>query len=305
MDRAVADIDLPPPENRVFETRAGVQPYLAWDRAGPDAPLLVAVHANSFSKGTYIPLLSQLARDFRILAPDQRGHGGTTFPAVARKLRSWRIFGRDLTRFLEEVAGEPAYLFGHSLGAVAAMYAAKARPDLVRALVLAEPVTLPYGPHRRIRLAQITGMHDRLNPMSNQARARRARFPDRAAARAAYDGRGAFATWRGEFLDAFVEDGLVEDGEEVKLACAPAWEAAVYSYAPAEIWRLYAQVRPRTLILHGDTEPTVIRPETARRIAKLMPEVELRRVPGTTHFLPMERPDAVIAGLRREMAGLA
>src|SRR5215469_9726163 len=61
----------------------GAVSYLEWE--GPrGAPLLVFLHANGFNAETYVSILGPLATQFRIIAPDLRGHGSTTLAADAR-----------------------------------------------------------------------------------------------------------------------------------------------------------------------------------------------------------------------------
>ena len=46
--------------------------------AGPvDAPPVVLVHGLSATNASMLPLIPALSRDFRVLAPDLPGHGGT------------------------------------------------------------------------------------------------------------------------------------------------------------------------------------------------------------------------------------
>lgn len=78
-----------------------------------------------------------LAAHRRLLLMDRRGYGGS--PDLEGPYRSdYEVDARDVIALL----GDGAHLVGHSYGAVAAMLAAAARPDLVRSLCLVQPGAL-------------------------------------------------------------------------------------------------------------------------------------------------------------------
>ncbi len=70
-----------------------------------------------------------------MFAPDFRGHGKSS-----RVRDGYRVedYGKDIIALLERRVGQPALIFGHSLGGMVATYVAACRPDLVRALVLGD-----------------------------------------------------------------------------------------------------------------------------------------------------------------------
>ena len=74
---------------------------------------------------------------FHVFRPDRRGHGRT--PDVEGQI-TYEQMARDTIAFLERAVGGPAYLLGHSDGAIVALLAALKRPDLVRKLVFSSGV---------------------------------------------------------------------------------------------------------------------------------------------------------------------
>jgi pimeloyl-ACP methyl ester carboxylesterase len=50
----------------------------------------------------------------------------------------------DTGEFLRRVVGEPAYIVGHSLGALVAIQLGAVAPELVRAMVLEDPPLYAY-----------------------------------------------------------------------------------------------------------------------------------------------------------------
>jgi pimeloyl-ACP methyl ester carboxylesterase len=105
--------------------------------AGPvDGPPVVLVHGLGATNASMLPLIPALARDFRVLAPDLPGHGGTQATGAAHAAR---YLGDWLVAFLRETCDQPAVLIGNSLGGRAALEAALNSPFEVRGLVLLCP----------------------------------------------------------------------------------------------------------------------------------------------------------------------
>ncbi len=261
----------------------GAAHLLDWGGAGPSVHF---THANGFNARTYVPILGPLAGTAHVMASDLRGHGATTLPADPAAHVSWRVYPADLIRVLDAVGRGPYVLAGHSMGGTTSLLVAAERPDLVKALVLFDPVALQFP--ENVDRDQI--------PLVIGARKRRAVFPDVESARRAYTGRGAFKTWPAETLDAYLEGGLKPDAEGWRLACAPEWEAQNFRLGPPDLLPAIDALECPITILHADEGSTAGQPLLARIKAR-HPGAHIERVPGTTHFLPMERPDLVRAAL--------
>src|SRR5205823_1383716 len=143
-----------------------------------------------------------------------------------------------------------------------------------------------------------------LLPIATGARRRRAGFADKAQAMLAYRGRGAFATWTGRFLEDYVEDAVVpvpHDG--VALACTPEWEAASFAALRHFAAPRLRQVERPVAVIKGERGSAVRVSDDQLRRYK--PDLTIETVAGTTHFLPMERPDVVQDRLRAALAARA
>jgi pimeloyl-ACP methyl ester carboxylesterase len=278
----------------------GVMSVLYWP--GPShatrAPIHFA-HANGFNAQTYDSLLAPVAAERAVYAWDARGHGRTRLPADPAKLNTWRTYATDLIALLEALPGGPFVLGGHSMGATASLLAAGERPDLVRGLVLAEPVIMPVRVRLMARAAKALGFYDRVMPMAAQASNRRKSWPSVQAAFESYRGRGAFKSWPDRMLQDYLEGGLtpVAEGGNWTLACAPEWEAANYRAGPPSVEKSLTKVTVPIRLLTGgrrSTCPEAIVPSLQRRAKQL----KWRHFPECSHFLPMERPEAVTDSLR-------
>lgn len=98
---------------------------------------LVLLHGFSSAGVHYFPLLHLLRRRVRrIVLPDLPAHG---FSSTPRGGVRGKTLLDGLTEALDQVIEEPAILFGNSLGGVAAIRYALARPERVRGLILCSP----------------------------------------------------------------------------------------------------------------------------------------------------------------------
>jgi pimeloyl-ACP methyl ester carboxylesterase len=109
--------------------------------AGPDIPPAVFVHGVlSWGCDELYGFAAQrpLAAQRRLLLMDRRGYGESPDLPPGPHRSDYAVDAEDIVALL----GSGAHLVGHSYGAVAAMLAAAARPDLVRSLCLIQPGSL-------------------------------------------------------------------------------------------------------------------------------------------------------------------
>jgi pimeloyl-ACP methyl ester carboxylesterase len=274
------------PTEAFIEVPGGRLHYLDWGGGGPQAHFL---HGNGFCAGTYAPFIQHLIPDLHVIASDARGHGGSDFAGI-QPIRNWQVFAEDLRAIITATSRPPIIGMGHSLGAVATGIAAATYPELFRALVLVEPVFL-----MPLRLAMIGGMRmlglgARL-PLVRAARRRRKTFKSKAEALKLFlSGRGIFKTWSPEFVEAYLECGLLEkESEAAVLTCDPEMEARIFESIPLRIWSDVRRIRCPVLAIRGE-QSDVFLAEAADRLQRTAPDVEVVTIAGTGHFPTMERP---------------
>lgn len=119
-----------PPLEKWADVRSLRMRCLDWGGHGP--PVL-ALHGLASSAHWYDILAPELRGPFRIVAPDQRGHGRTT---QAPDGYDGPSIAADAVGLLDTLGLEQAVLFGHSWGGNVAVAAADRFPERVRALVL-------------------------------------------------------------------------------------------------------------------------------------------------------------------------
>ncbi len=253
---------------------------------------VVFLHANGFNALTYRSILAPLAATLRILAVDQRGHGASRLPADPAKLLSWKFYRDDLLALLATLDGPPPILAGHSMGGTVSLLAAGRRPEGVRGLVLFDPVMFPRLMALGAQLPWAARRIGRRIPIAEAAYRRRPGFDSFEAAFTAYKGRGAFKTWSDVQLADYVAAGFRAKADGgVELACTPAWEAASFAGQAHDPWRALSRIKSPVTVFRAERGSTLrASPEALKRTNR---RVLLTTVPGTSHFLPMERPDLV------------
>lgn len=292
MDSALAEA----PRARLIDLKARGGAMAALDFGDPGRPVdIVFVHANGFNARTYRTILEPLAEDLRILAVDQRGHGRSTLPAETVGRTSWNGLRDDLLALLQTLDLNDVVLAGHSMGGTACVLAQALAADRVRRVVLFDPVVMPAaGPVDPEQLSN--------SPLVQGALRRRSVFPDKATVVSAYTGRGAFRTWQGEMLADYVADGFRErDDGQVELSCAPEWEASNFASHAHDTWGAFEQAKVPIRILRAE-EGSTCRADPKLDALVAAGRIQVETVAGTSHFLPMERPDLVQAELRAARA---
>jgi pimeloyl-ACP methyl ester carboxylesterase len=261
--------------------------YLDWGvpPGRPDAPAVVLLHATGFLAALWRPVAARLARSFRVVAMDQRGHGDSDKPASGY---SFEAFADDLGRLSEALELDRPIAAGHSSGGSTIVTYAARRPGALRRAVLIEAI-LP----RRDWFVDPPGGRTP-NSLAEGARRRRAVWPDREELFRAYRERDTFRTWREDVLRLYVDEGtfLREDGQ-VELKCPPEAEGQFFdAVREPDFWSLLPGLDCPALLLWGEESHLHGRGLDEAAEAAL-PQARTVVVPGTSHFLPQERPDEV------------
>jgi pimeloyl-ACP methyl ester carboxylesterase len=139
------DVGIRPATHPVAKVRKVLGVRSAYLEAGPrDAPPVVLLHGLGATNASMLPLLADLSRDHRVIAPDFPGFGASGAP-------HWRYRANELARwldaFLTVVDAKPADLIGNSLGGRVALELGMTAPSAVRRMVL----LCPSPAFRRLR----------------------------------------------------------------------------------------------------------------------------------------------------------
>ncbi len=258
-----------------------------WRWPNDGAPPLLFCHATGFCASVYKQMLHRLSDQFDIFALDMRGHGRTRLAAAPEALRSWNTYADDVVEFLNLGARSGWTLAGHSMGGVVVTMAARGRDDIA-AIALIEPVAMPPAMALVVRTPIWPWLARRFS-LARLARRRRSQWPARADVAAAYGRKPVFRNWAPGVLDDYLEDGLADEDGGVRLACAPAWEAATFQAHDNDFWGAVRAAAAPVRVLAADHKSSTVWAHARRRFERIGAPVTLQA--GVSHLIAMERPD--------------
>ncbi|HEY2249734.1 MAG TPA: alpha/beta hydrolase [Planctomycetaceae bacterium] len=120
----------------LHETHVGLPGATLQVAYGPaNGPPLLLIHGVGRSWRDFMPLLPAFLPAWSIVAPDLRGHGGSTREPGRYLIRD---FLDDLKALLQQIE-RPAVIYGHSLGAMLAALIAADCPGQVLAVIAEDP----------------------------------------------------------------------------------------------------------------------------------------------------------------------
>ncbi|WP_233158267.1 alpha/beta fold hydrolase [Actinokineospora bangkokensis] len=117
-------------------------------------PAVLLVHGISDNSGTWLRVLSDLARTHTVIAPDLLGHGKSDKPRADYAAAAYACGMRDLLSVLDV---DRVTVVGHSLGGGVAMQFAYQFPDRCERLVLVSSGGVSREVHPALRLAAMPG----------------------------------------------------------------------------------------------------------------------------------------------------
>ena len=282
------------PRRRTFQVRteAGEGPIAGVEFGDPTRPFdVIFLHANGFNALTYRTILAPLSDRLHILAIDQQGHGRSPQREKNEGRTNWLGFRDDLVALLDQISDTPVILSGHSMGGAASILATAERPQRVKALALFDPVVLPEEMVRRVMENGEVPFAE--STLAVGAKRRRAVFASREEVFQSYHGRGPFKSWSDQALRDYIADGFAERADgQVELTCAPEWESANFANQAHDTWAAMRKIRCPVRILRA-SQGSTCSIDSADAFAAGNPAMTVETIEGTSHFLPIERPDLV------------
>ncbi len=266
---------------------------IAWFEWGdPRGQPVVMAHATGFHARCWDAVATALGAGYRAIALDQRGHGrsGKAGPY------DWRVFGADLTAFIDRLDLRQVVGVGHSMGGHAMVQAASNRVERFQRLVLVDPVILAPETYRdwpRERKYASADAH----PVAR----RKADFKTWTELHDRLRDRMPFALWRADVLRDYCRHGvLAKPGGGFTLACPPIVESAVYMGSGGT--DIYPEIRalPHDVLVvrapprdAAQLQMDFSRSPTWQRLAAAFRRGRDVYRPDLTHFIPMQEPDFV------------
>ncbi len=254
---------------------------------GGNGRILHFAHPNAYPPAGFRQFLEPLTENFHVYAIEHRPLWPGSRP---EEMSAWRIVAEDLIRFFDQQGWQQVIGVGHSLGAVATLYAAVSRPDLFSQLVLIEPVMLPPAILQKIAENPEAGV---FNKMVAGALKRRNRWDSREAAFARFRRKSVFDRFSDSALWDYVNSATREtENGGFELTFPREWEARFYSMPPQGVWRAIEQITHPTLAIRAAESDTVF-PQAWQLWQELQPAATFVEEPDCGHMLTLERPSEV------------
>ncbi len=261
-------------------------PKKTWGEPSDQQPIYFA-HANAYPPGSYQPIIDALAKKRQVVSYLQKPLWQPTPDPV--ELKSWQQLTDDVIRFFDQNNMKNVVAVGHSLGSVTAFMAAQRRPDLIKALVMIEPVALPWFFCWLTRA--FPSMVKKRVTIIQKALGRPDRFVSKQAAFDFHRKPRAFQRISDENLMHYIDAGIIAQGGEFRLAYPRDWEARVYATATYFRGQLLHSELP-VMGMRGAHSNTI--DEKFWLKWKRNANHQLVDFPDAGHLLPLEEPDAVI-----------
>ena len=255
-------------------------PYLYYHGRGR---AVVMLHATGFLPWLWHPIASALAGDYRLIAPyfcDYR----TSDPASGL---SWIKLAEDLSRMCERLNMASPVMVGHSMGATVMTIADAAHGLGAAGMILIEPIFLPQEHYQRnIRVEE--------HPLASKSIRRRNFWQDSSAAKAYLRTKAMFKDWDEEFLDLYIQHGMVEQTTGgLCLTCSPEKEASLFmGEMKLNPWPLLPKISCPTLVIEGEKSENRHLIDLKAAAAEL-PHGSYRLVADAGHLIPMEKPKEI------------
>lgn len=275
-----------------------------------DGQPIVLLHGFPESHRTWRTIAPHLARDYRVVAPDQRGFAGSDKPEGVDEYKTDKIIG-DLLAIADALALGEFTLVGHDWGGAVAWGAAIKHPDRVKRLVIVN------APHPLV--FQRSLIEDEAQRAASQY-IRAFRNPLMEAGIRAMGLDTFFEKTFGSHADvAKIPDAerqayLDEWGQEGALTAMLNWYRATDIVVPEPgekaslpLWTHlpFPKVRVPTLVIWAMRDKALL-PVQLQGLNDLVDDLRIVTVPDAGHFVPWEQPEPVTAAIRdfmRETAG--
>ncbi|MDF1864057.1 MAG: alpha/beta hydrolase [Saprospiraceae bacterium] len=251
---------------------------------GGEGPILHFAHANGFPPNTYQRFLKPFTKSYKVIGVNQR----PLWQEKPNATSNWHQVSEDLIHFLDSQNLKNIVGMGHSMGAVATLFASIKRPDLFSHLILIEPVFIPP---KQIFLFSLTPsfLQKKMNPMIKGALRRQDVWENREAVFESWRRKRVFSKWSDEVLWDYVNAATKPNKSgQFELTYSKYWEANYYGRVP-KIWGDLKKATHPMMGIRGAKTNTLF-PEAWKKWKSLQPNATFLEMEDVGHLVPMEEP---------------
>ncbi|MGU3315446.1 alpha/beta fold hydrolase [Sphingomonas sp. M6A6_1c] len=267
----------------------------------PAHPPVILLHGFPESHRTWRGILPDLARDHYVVAPDQRGFARSSKPEGVEAYTADTILA-DLVALADHLDIDRFTLVGHDWGGAIAWMAALARPDRVARLVIVN-APHPYlfqralfdDPAQRRASQYVTRFRDTRIDQGLTGAGLERFFGSTFAQHVTQAIAGAD---KAAYLDEWSQPGAMTamlNWYRASTVIVPAPDEA--PPRPAFLDRPFPSVTQETLVIWGMRDSALL-PPLVDDLGPYVPKLTVEKI-DAGHFVPWEKPEAVLAAMRR------
>jgi pimeloyl-ACP methyl ester carboxylesterase len=261
---------------------------LFYEVNGDGDPPLVLVHGSWVSQDHWELVVPLLARSFRVVTYDRRGHSRSQRPPGQGSVHQDVA---DLAGLIDHLGLGPAWVAGNSFGGSIALRLATERPDLLRGVVAHEPP-----------LFALLAGDPELTPILEEVAARVGAVAERIRA-------GDHAGAAEQFVETVALGPgmwaeLPEPRRQTMIINAPTFldETGDPDQLTLDLDRLGSLARP-VLLTVGDHSPPTFAP-VAAKLVQALPHAQVVRLAGAGHIPHVSHPDVYVSAISAYIAGV-
>ena len=238
----------------------------------PKGEPLLLLHGYTDSSRSW-SLVAPYLSDYRLLIPDQRGHGAADAPACCYTISN---YADDARLFLDAIGVERAAVAGHSMGSMVAMAMAAEYPERVSSIVLIGSTAMAPVKRGDWLYEQVSALKAPFDPNSQFMR-----------------------DWHPGNQPTTVDPVFAKAAMDELLAIPlHVWRGVMRELAYVPAGRHAADVRAPVLVLSGGKDP-LFPAEHHASLLKAFPNAQAHVFPDLGHNPNWERPDLVAAAINR------
>ena len=255
---------------------------------------LILLHGYAETAAIWEDAAVELSREYRVIALDQRGHGGSDRPNDHNYSRTSQV--EDLESFIEALGLRTVTLIGHAMGGANALCYAAEHPDVVTALVVIEaaPEVLRSGVENFRRLLASA---DSFVTLDDAVEVFEQFYPYATSEQLTRRVRGSIAvTSDGSYGWDF--DPVFRDPTERPPEPDPGQRRMV------NLWDCVERVQCPVMIVRG-AETDMLTPEAIQRLHRRIPGSRVSLIENAGHAVPSDQPAALGQHIREFLQSLS
>ncbi len=262
--------------------------YRDWASKTPGAPDLVLLHGLTGHARSWDSFAEAMTDRYRVLALDQRGHGETAWaPADQYGIEQ---MADDLAAFVKAMGLKDFHLLGLSMGGMVTMeYAGRRPPELARcAIIDIGPEIIAAGSSRIQSGIRTSDVFDSKDAAFAAARAVNTIPPE------------AHHRQRSDANMMRLEDGRWTYRYDRAFRTG----SALRPRNPEQAWKSCAEIAVPTLVMRGELSD-ILSPQIGKKMIEVIADARYVEVAGSSHPIPLDKPDAFAAAARDFLTGKA